>query len=69
MRKLRAGAVGIGAIAQSNDYYKEEIAHFIDCVITRKPPLSEVRQGLEVMRMLDAIRITSDTNDVCRLVR
>jgi predicted dehydrogenase len=52
---------------QSNDYYKEEIDHFIDCVRNRKNPVSDVRQGLAIMRMLDAIRKSSETNDVFRV--
>lgn len=47
---------------ESNDYYKEEIDHFVQCVIRREQPVSDVRQGLTVMRILDAIRLSSETN-------
>jgi predicted dehydrogenase len=51
----------------SNDYYQEEIAHFIECVQTRKQPVSDASQGYEIMKMLDAIRCSSDSNDVVRV--
>jgi predicted dehydrogenase len=54
---------------ESNDYYKEEIAHFIECVRERKQPVSDSSQGLEVVKMLDAIRRSSESDDVVRFGR
>lgn len=50
-----------------NDFYKEEIYHFIECVRNRKAPLSDAAQGCEVVKMLEAIRVSSETNDVVKL--
>jgi predicted dehydrogenase len=50
-----------------NDYFEAEIAHFIDCVIHRKHPLSDVHQGYVVVQMLEAIMQSSEENDVVRL--
>ncbi|MFF2157994.1 Gfo/Idh/MocA family protein [Paenibacillus chitinolyticus] len=51
----------------SVDYYKAEIAHFIDCVKTRRQPLSDAAQGCEVVGMLEAIRVSSDSGELIRL--
>ncbi|AZN42596.1 Gfo/Idh/MocA family protein [Paenibacillus albus] len=51
---------------ESNDYYKDEIDHFVQCVIRREQPLSGARQGLTIMRILDAIRISSETNSAAK---
>ncbi|MBM7565847.1 Gfo/Idh/MocA family protein [Paenibacillus sacheonensis] len=51
---------------ESNDYYKEEIDHFIQCVIHREQPVSDARQGLTIMRILDAIRVSSETNGAAK---
>ncbi|MBW7455871.1 Gfo/Idh/MocA family oxidoreductase, partial [Paenibacillus sepulcri] len=53
----------------SNDLYKQEIDHFIHCVQHRTEPISDARQGAEVVKMLEAIRISSETNDVVKLWR
>jgi predicted dehydrogenase len=53
---------------EGNDYYKEEIDHFVQCVLHREQPVSDVSQGLEIMRMLDAIGRSSEKNDVIRLL-
>lgn len=34
---------------------KVELAHFLECITTRKRPISDARQGLEVVRVLSAI--------------
>ncbi|MGO8689372.1 MAG: Gfo/Idh/MocA family oxidoreductase [Thermoguttaceae bacterium] len=33
---------------------KEECRHFLDCIVSRKAPLSDGREGLRVLRVLDA---------------
>ncbi len=33
---------------------KEECRHFLDCIVSRKTPLSDGREGLRVLRVLDA---------------
>ena len=33
---------------------KEECRHFLDCVASRKTPLSDAQEGLRVLRVLDA---------------
>ncbi len=50
-----------------NDYYREEIDHFVQCVIHRKQPVSDVLQGLAVMRLLDAIGRSSEDGGAVRL--
>jgi predicted dehydrogenase len=52
---------------QSNDYYQEEINHFIDCVLTRKQPVCDAAQGTEIVKLLEAIRISSETNSTVKL--
>ncbi|WP_135554829.1 Gfo/Idh/MocA family protein [Paenibacillus cymbidii] len=51
-----------------NDHYKDEIAHFVECVLTRKQPLSDASQGCEIVKMLDAIRRSSEANDAVTVV-
>ncbi|WP_058300878.1 Gfo/Idh/MocA family protein [Gorillibacterium timonense] len=51
----------------SGDFYKKEIDHFVQCVISGRTPLSDVPQGTEVIRMLEAIRVSSETNDIVKL--
>ncbi|QHT59787.1 Gfo/Idh/MocA family oxidoreductase [Paenibacillus lycopersici] len=46
-----------------NDNYESEINHFIDCVRERKQPLSGADQGYQIVRMLDAIRRSSEAGD------
>lgn len=46
------------------DFYKKEIGHFIECVQQRKKPLSDVEQGATVTSLLEAIRISSESNDI-----
>ena len=38
-----------------NDFYEEEIRHFIDCLNTGKKPISPIEDALIVQRMLDGI--------------
>lgn len=52
---------------QDNDYYKAEIEHYVDCVLTRKQPISDVSQGLEIVKILEAIRISSETNQTIKI--
>ncbi|MFS0837543.1 Gfo/Idh/MocA family protein [Paenibacillus sp. 1P03SA] len=51
----------------SVDYYKAEIDHFVDCVRTRRRPLSDAAQGCEVVGMLEAIRLSSESGGPIRL--
>jgi predicted dehydrogenase len=45
---------------EKNDFYRDEINHFVHAVQTREQPLPTVRQGAEVVRMLDAIVRSAD---------
>ena len=38
-----------------NDYFEEEIRHFIDCLNTGKTPISPIEDAVTVQRMLDGI--------------
>lgn len=49
------------------DFYKKEIEHFVACAISGTAPLSDAAQGAEVIRLLEAIRISSETNDIVKL--
>ena len=40
---------------------QSEFAHFVECVSTGRPTLSPVGQGLEVLKMLDALYVSSAT--------
>jgi len=42
------------------DFYQAEIDHFLECIRTRTSPRSTVEQGLAVVRMLQAIRASSE---------
>ncbi|MEF3304667.1 Gfo/Idh/MocA family protein [Paenibacillus sp. GYB003] len=48
------------------DFYKSEIEHFVECVSERRQPLVDAAQGHEVMRMLEAIRLSSETGESVR---
>ena len=50
---LRFGDILIPQI-ESTEPLKVECQHFIDCVQTRKPPRSDGRDGLRVLKVLDA---------------
>ena len=50
-----------------NDYYRDEIDHFVQCVLHRRQPVCDVRQGLEVVKMLDAVRRSSESGDAVRV--
>jgi len=40
---------------EGNDYFAEEIRHFIECVNENKTPISPIDDAVTVQRMLDAI--------------
>ena len=40
-------------------FFKRELDHFIDCVKAGETPISDVQQGLEVVRMLEGIATSS----------
>lgn len=44
----------------SNNFYEDEINHFIDCVLHRSTPLIPASQGADVVRMLSGIRLSSE---------
>ena len=43
-----------------NDPYKDEINHFVDCVVRHVQPLSPVEQGAFVVEMLQGIVRSSE---------
>ncbi|TJY44043.1 Gfo/Idh/MocA family oxidoreductase [Cohnella pontilimi] len=59
--------VSYGLKVQENDFYQEEMNHFIDCVLTRKQPVIDAAQGMQIVRMLEAIRRSSETNSAVKL--
>lgn len=50
-----------------NNYYQEEINHFINCVLQRKQPVADVAQGTEIVRLLEGIRLSSEKNTAIKL--
>jgi predicted dehydrogenase len=52
---------------ESNDYYREEIDHFVQCVLHRRQPVSDAAQGRTVTNMLEAVRRSSESNDLVKL--
>ena len=49
------------------DLYQAEIDAFVRCVRERQAPLCDAGQGYEVVKMLEAIRVSSDTEDLVKL--
>ncbi|TLS51596.1 Gfo/Idh/MocA family oxidoreductase [Paenibacillus antri] len=49
------------------DLYQAEVDAFVRCVRERERPLCDASQGYEVVKMLEAIRVSSDTDDLVRL--
>ncbi len=43
-----------------NNYFKEEIAHFVDCLNTGKTPISPIEDAVTVQRMLDGIYASAE---------
>ena len=41
---------------------REECRHFLDCVVTRQPPLTDARSGIEVLRVLNACQSSIQQN-------
>jgi len=39
----------------ANNFFEEEIRHFIDCVTNNKTPISPIEDAVTIQRMLDAI--------------
>lgn len=48
-----------GMLIKNNDPMEEEINHFISAVMNRTQPLITARQGAEVIKMLDSIKLSS----------
>lgn len=43
------------------DFYSEnQFKHFINCIIDNKPPIPTIQQGVEVLRIIDAIYRSAD---------
>lgn len=56
---LHSGDVYIPAI-ENKEPLKEEINHFIDCIIEKKKPLNDGKNGLQVVRILEALQNSLD---------
>ena len=41
---------------------REECAHFLDCIKTRKTPLTDAQSGIEVLKILHACQASIDQN-------
>lgn len=60
---LRFGDITIPYV-QSGEPLRAECLHFIDCVMNRKTPTSDGRDGLRVIRVLDAAQRSLKNNGV-----
>jgi len=58
---LRVAGTRGGATMWPFSLVQSEFAHFVECVTTGRPSLSPVGQGLEVLKMLDALYVSSAT--------
>ena len=45
-----------------NEPLREECAHFLDCIKTRKTPLTDAHSGIEVLKVLHACQASIDQN-------
>lgn len=41
---------------------REECRHFLDCLVTRQPPLTDARSGIEVLKVLNACQSSIQQN-------
>ena len=53
-RQLHASDLRVHAVLPRVDPWREELAHFVDCVRSRKKPVTDGANGLRVLRVLDA---------------
>lgn len=60
---LRFGDITIPHV-KVGEPLREECLHFIDCVVTRKRPLSDGRDGLRVVKVLDAAQRSLKNNGI-----
>lgn len=44
----------------NNDWFQDEINHYLECVVAQKEPISPIRQGSTVIQMLEAIAVSSE---------
>jgi predicted dehydrogenase len=58
---IHGGDISVPVIKGSQPL-QEEIAHFIDCVLNNKRPFTDGENGLEVVRVLEAIQKSLDNN-------
>lgn len=49
-------------VIENKEPLKEEINHFIDCIIEKKKPLNDGNNGLQVVRILEALQNSLDNN-------
>ena len=54
-------------IEDKNNTYKHEILHFVDCVINDKQLLIPIEDGTRVLKLIDAIRLSSSLSKVVYL--
>lgn len=50
-----------------NDMYKEELAHFFDCVLNNKAPRIDIAQGRDVVSIITAARTSLEKKNVARI--
>lgn len=50
-----------------NDMYKDELAHFFDCILNNKGPLTDILQGRDVVTMITAARASMEKKSVIRI--
>ena len=50
-----------------NDFYEDEIRHFIDCLNTGKTPISPIEDSVTVLRMLDGIYRSAEAHEEVKL--
>ncbi|MBQ8577723.1 MAG: Gfo/Idh/MocA family oxidoreductase [Clostridia bacterium] len=50
-----------------NNFFKEEIAHFVDCLNTGKTPISPIEDAVTVQRMLDGIYASAEKHEEVKI--
>lgn len=68
-KEMHGAQVDIIPQLRPNKPHKVEIVHFVDCIREDKEPMATGEQGLEVMRILDAIYQSSATGQEVAIER
>jgi predicted dehydrogenase len=60
---VRDGDILIPKI-ENREPLREQLAHFVDCVRTRRQPICDGRDGAAVVRLLDRVQAELDRSDI-----